>query len=232
MTTHGYTKAFVRMQAASSSPAAAKLYQILSQYDDEDGGKSLIFSTAQEAIEDIIDVPGHAFLSTIETMYEHPEYKCDIICPWIDDRALQRSMAFQKKSPYVKFMNFKLLERFEHGLLSILHRRYYELDIECVLETKFSLSIFKSISLFGVVMATGVIGSLLIFFGEGLWYSCSRALNAPASVSKSMLSHNSYEDELKGFMSKWNIGETHDFLSDHDWLHQLRKRKTYSTQLD
>lgn len=210
------------MQAADS-PVAMKMHQILTKHDDE----SLVFQTPREAIQDIIAVPDHAYIYSVEKMYEYPEYKCDVIRPWTNNIALIVSMAFPKNSPYTKFINFKLLERLENGLLSVLQRRHYELNVECIPERKVTLSFLKSISLFGV-MAAGFIVSLLMFIVEGLLYGCNRILTKPTSAPKdSKYARTSdYEDELKVFMFKWGISERHSFLTDLEMLHQLRNHKT------
>ncbi len=218
------------MQAAATGTAyTRKMYQIVTKHDsdDNDGGKALVFPEERAAIEDVIATPTHAFLFAVEAMYAYPEYRCDMVTPWVDSTVYLNSMTFAKSSPHFSFINFRLLQRLEHGLLTVLQRRYFELDTRCISERNVSLSFFKSISLFGIV-ATGLVAATAIFLAEWIWPRITGRL-AKDSAEEFVLnvapttSQPYEEDDLKLFMFKWGINDRENFLRELDNLRKKAK---------
>lgn len=175
-----------------------------------------------------------AFLTVKETMMHFPEYFCDITEAIVSSQPLHRSFAVPKNWPYKDLFNFSILKMFERGTLNLMHKKYLELDMNCLddHDTDRSLSLVKLVSLFAV-LGTGIISSLLfivieIYFSTKVKGSHSAWLTKQTTKLSSKIivgSDNSeqkksleFEDELKKIMFKWGILNREAFLDDYSKL--------------
>lgn len=203
---------------------ARRFLQILARHKDEE--RLLSFLTGAEALDDVVSEPTHALMYTKEHVYQHPEYRCDLVPTWEDKRVTSISMTFPKGSPYFRLINFRLGRRLENGLLAMLNKRSFELG-ECTTERIVTFSFYKSISLFGIIWV-GMSAALMVFLAESYWFAFGHNFLRKYNHSSSHDSERPVdreEEEVELIMRRWNIRDRNKFLAEMEVLYEIKQRR-------
>ncbi len=166
-----------------------------------------------------------------EGMIYLQDYHCQITKVFESRQPNLLSFAFPKNSPYLGFIDYHLLKLMEQGTMSLLKKKYLDVDFDCRDDDQdVSLSFVKLVSLFAI-LGTGVVSSVILFACEIFFkdhykdHTSSKSSKPDLEMtggSEADLIEPPYDDRLKKFMFKWGVSNRSAFLLDFEQLLKLK----------
>ncbi|TRY78277.1 hypothetical protein TCAL_08764, partial [Tigriopus californicus] len=138
------------------------------EYNMKPLGPEAFVRNTKEGLKAILDDKEMAYFYSMESINALNEYHCKTIPAWITDYPGLLSYALPKKSPYTKFMYYKILNLLERGKLAIFKKRWKSNLPECTPNRVVSLGFQKIFTSF-LLVVLGAILAFLTFLVELMW---------------------------------------------------------------